>query len=43
MVTIDTGKIPPPPMSSGFEEPLVDTCAGRIRFRARRPQAQIPR
>jgi hypothetical protein len=29
--------------AAGFEEPLVATRAGRLRFRARRPGGQMPR
>ena len=39
MVVVDPGRLE----AAGFKEPLVDTRAGRIRFRARRPQAQTPR
>jgi SAM-dependent methyltransferase len=43
MVVVDPDRIPGRLEAAGFEEPLVDTRAGRIRFRARRPQAQTPR
>ena len=39
MVVVDPGRLE----AAGFEEPLVDTRAGRIRFRARRRQAQTPK
>jgi SAM-dependent methyltransferase len=43
MVVVDPDRLPGRLEAAGFEEPLVDTRAGRIRFRARRPQAQTPR
>jgi SAM-dependent methyltransferase len=43
MVVVDPDRLPARLEAAGFDEPLVDTRAGRIRFRARRPQAQTPR
>jgi len=43
IVAVDSDRLPGRLEAAGFEEPLVDTRAGRIRFRARRPQAQTPR
>jgi hypothetical protein len=43
MVVVDPDRLPGRLEAAGFEEPLVDTRAGRIRFRERRPQAQTPR
>jgi SAM-dependent methyltransferase len=43
MVVVDPDRLPARLEAAGFDGPLVDTRAGRIRFRARRPQAQTPR
>jgi SAM-dependent methyltransferase len=43
MVVVDPDRLPARLEAAGFDEPLVDTRAGRLRFRARRPQAQTPR
>jgi hypothetical protein len=43
MVVVDPDRLPARLEAAGFDGPLVDTRAGRIRFRARRPQPQTPR
>jgi SAM-dependent methyltransferase len=43
IVVVDPDRLPSRLETAGFEEPLVDTRAGRIRFRTGRPQAQTPR
>jgi SAM-dependent methyltransferase len=43
MVVVDPDRLPTRLEAAGFDEPLVDTRAGRLRFRARRPDGQTPR
>jgi SAM-dependent methyltransferase len=43
MVVVDPDRLPGRLEAAGFEEPLVATRAGRLRFRARRPGGQTPR
>jgi SAM-dependent methyltransferase len=43
VVVVDPDRLPGRLEAAGFEEPLVETRAGRIRFRARRPGSQTPR
>jgi len=43
MVVVDPDRLPVRLEAAGFDDPLVDTRTGRLRFRARRPQAQTPR
>jgi SAM-dependent methyltransferase len=43
MVVVDPDRLPARLEAAGFDEPLVDTRAGRVRFRARRPDGQTPR
>jgi SAM-dependent methyltransferase len=43
MVVVDPDRLPVRLEAAGFDQPLVDTRAGRLRFRARRPAGQTPR
>ena len=43
MVVVDPDRLGGRLKAAGFEEPQVDTRAGRVRFRARRPHGQTPR
>jgi SAM-dependent methyltransferase len=43
VVVVDPDRLPGRLEAAGFDEPLVDTRAGRLRFRARRPDGQTPR
>lgn len=43
MVVVDPDRLPVRLRAVGFGETLVETRAGRIRFRARRPDVQTPR
>jgi hypothetical protein len=43
VVVVDPDRLPGRLEAAGFEEPLVTTRAGRLRFRARRPGGHTPR
>jgi hypothetical protein len=43
MVVVDRDHLPGRLQAAGFEDPLMTTRAGRLRFRARRPGGQTPR
>lgn len=43
MMVVDPDHLPGRLQAAGFEDPLVATRAGRLRFRARRPGGQTPR
>jgi SAM-dependent methyltransferase len=42
-MVVDPDRLPGRLEAAGFDGPLVDTGAGRLRFRARRPGGQTPR
>jgi SAM-dependent methyltransferase len=43
VVVVDPDRLPVRREAAGFDQPLVDTRAGRVRFRARRPDGHTPR
>ena len=43
MVVVDPDRLPARLEAAGFDQPRVGTRAGRLRFRARRPDGHIPR